>query len=73
VKSLSLGQFFQAYYDGEEDGSSRFRCEKRHDQIDDMTRDPASAEKHVAAGFEALWRIVTQVYLHIRRAIGQKS
>jgi len=27
--------------------------------IDYMTRDPASAEKHAAAGFEALWRIVT--------------
>lgn len=24
-----------------------------------MTRDPANAEKHAAAGFEALWRVVT--------------
>jgi AcrR family transcriptional regulator len=27
--------------------------------IDYMTRDPANAEKHANAGFEALWRIVT--------------
>jgi len=27
--------------------------------IDYMTRDPANAEKHAAAGFEALLRIVT--------------
>lgn len=27
--------------------------------IDYMTRDPANAEKHGAAGFEALWRIAT--------------
>ncbi|MBL6081202.1 TetR/AcrR family transcriptional regulator [Belnapia sp. T18] len=27
--------------------------------VDYMTQDPASAEKHDAAGFEALWRILT--------------